>query len=79
MPFDPLYLNPRKTTVHPYTGETIICSDHHGSQHRDDHNRLRLDDCEECGDRVLVCLDCNRCVSCCACGNYHSIDCAWPL
>ena len=79
MPFDSFYLNPRKVMVHGYTGETDICSDDDGSQHREDHGLYELDDCEDCEGVVMVCADCNRCVSCCPCGNYHSIDCDWPL
>jgi hypothetical protein len=29
----------------------------------------------ECGDLVEACPECDVCISCCRCGNYHSIDC----
>ena len=79
MSFDSVYrLNSRKVMLHPCTGETVICSADNGSQHPAGHQR-DLDLCEECGDVVRVCVQDQRCISCCRCGNYHSMDCDWPL
>jgi len=80
MPFDSFYLSPRKVIVHPYTGETIICEqctrrDHACAPRYTQHGEF----CEFCDDYVSECSECERCVSCCRCGNYHSVDCPWPL
>ena len=73
------YLNPRRVMTDPYTGETVICAGHDGTQHGHRLATQYLDPCEDCGDQVWVCAECDRCVSCCSCGNYHSIDCPWLL
>jgi len=79
MPYDPLYLGPRKTTTDPYTGETVVCSDDNGDQHKHPISARDFDFCEACGDVVLLCTRELRCISCCSCGAYHSMDCGWPL
>jgi len=75
---DRVYLNPRRVMVDPYTGETIVCSGDDASQHDPTH-ASEPDWCETCDDVVIVCRVHNRCISCCYCGNYHSMDCPWPL
>ena len=79
MPFDSLYLNPRRVIRHPMTGEIVVCSGDDGEQHDPSHTDISADWCDECGATVLVCDNCQRCVSCCPCGAYHSTDCFWPL
>jgi len=72
------HLRPLKVIVHPYSGEPITCSDDDGSQH--DRWHVQAEEfCEDCADSVWVCTECQRCVSCCFCGLYHSTDCPWPV
>jgi hypothetical protein len=67
----------RKVTRDPWTGAVIFCSENDGTQHTRAH-ALEVDLCEECDGLVLVCTVERRCVSCCRCGAYHSMDCDWP-
>jgi hypothetical protein len=77
--FDSFYrLNWRRVMVHPYTGELVVCSADDGLQHDSSHEAY-ADSCEDCQSIVLACRVCQRCISCCPCGNYHSMDCDWPL
>jgi len=80
MSFDQHYsLNPRKVTRHPVTGDMVWCELHDGSQHPDDHRPFGYDLCEDCDAQLRDCFVCNAVINCCDCGNYHSIDCAWPV
>jgi hypothetical protein len=79
MPFDSLYLNPRRVMIHPYTGETIICAACGAFDHPFDDHVVGFDSCDECGQLLVDCLTCERVLTCCRCGSYHSVDCPWPL
>lgn len=79
MSFGSFYLNARKVTVDAYTGQQIVCENCRPDEHR--HFRLRRygGECETCDMDIVACGRCQASITCCACGNYHSIDCPWPL
>jgi hypothetical protein len=71
----------RRAMIHPYYGHTVECAQHNGEQHEHFTGWAEtvLEPCEDCGDVLATCRKCMAVTACCSCGNYHSIDCPWPL
>jgi len=69
------------TMTHPYTGELITCAQLDGTQHDIKHAVAvtQWDYCESCDTHFESCKHCLVVIGCCQCGQYHAIDCPWPL
>jgi hypothetical protein len=68
--------------VHPYLGHLVTCTE----QRPEDHfirwagygHHVSYEMCE-CGRMIGECDECNAVITCCPCGERHSMECPWPL
>jgi len=67
-----------RAMIHPYYGHVVVCGELDGQQHDQAHH-LGVDTCDRCEEDIVVCLDCQSSCSCCSCGDYHALECEWPL
>jgi hypothetical protein len=71
-----------RVMVHPYLGHLVHCTEQRAEDHfarwagYGHHGDYAM--CE-CGRMVVSCDVCKRMITCCPCGEVHSMECPWPL